>query len=166
MRDTCKSFFRREQFDCQEAGDGEEGLAVAAQSTFDLVLLDIDMPRLNGIETLRRLRQNPPCNHLKIIMMSGGVTADEMAELLAVGADDYLPKPLSRNQLLARTKAALLHKAAQDRSETLNQQLLGMNAELEQTLAARNGNLAQARNALVFALARLVESPPKKLPNI
>jgi response regulator RpfG family c-di-GMP phosphodiesterase len=158
VRDICKSFLRREDVECHEASDGEEGLRLLSASDFDLVLLDIDMPRLTGTETLRRLRQNPPSNNLKVIMMSGGITSDEMSELLAMGADDYITKPLGRPQLLARIKAALLHKATQDRSELLNQQLLAMNSALEQTLLARNGDLVQARNALVFTLAKIVES--------
>jgi putative two-component system response regulator len=77
---------------------------------------------------------------------------------LALGADDYLAKPLSRQELVARVKAALQHKAAQDRSEQLNQQLLQINAELEAALIARHSDQVHARNALVFALAKIVES--------
>lgn len=156
VRGICKSFFRRDRFECHEAVDGLDGLQIAAERTFDLVLLDIDMPRLNGIDTLRRLRQQPPCNNLKILMMSGGVTADEMADLLAMGADDYLTKPLSRHELIARTKSALLHKAAEDRFDALNQDLLRANANLEESLNARNSNLTQVRSALVYTLANIV----------
>ncbi len=91
-------------------------------------------------------------------MMSGGVSADELAAMLNLGADDYVAKPLVRQDLLARVKAGLLHKATQDRTEELNRQLLRINAELEQTLLLRNSDLVQARNALVFALAKIVES--------
>ena len=105
------------------------------------------MPKLTGTQALRRLREQPPCNHLKIIMMSGGVSTDEMAEMLALGADDYLAKPLGRQQLIARAKAALVHKATQDRSETLNQQLLSINAELEKTLAARTATSCSAQRS-------------------
>jgi response regulator RpfG family c-di-GMP phosphodiesterase/serine/threonine protein kinase len=158
VRNVCKGYFRNEGFECHEASNGEECLQLVTKRAFDLVLLDIDMPKLTGAQTLSRLREQPPCNHLKVIMMSGGVSADEMAEMLALGADDYLAKPLGRQQLIARVKAGLVHKAAQDRSEALNQQLLIINAELETSLAARHGDLVQARNALVFALAKIVES--------
>jgi response regulator RpfG family c-di-GMP phosphodiesterase len=158
VRSVCKTHFQSEGFECHEACDGAEGIERIGERPFDLVLLDIDMPTLTGTQLLRRLREHPPCNHLKIIMMSGGDSTDQMAELLALGADDYLAKPLGRQQLIARAKAALVHKATQDRSETLNQQLLGINAELEETLAIRQGDLMLARNALVFALAKIVQS--------
>lgn len=158
IRTVCKSFFRNEGFDCHEAGDGEAGWKALSEREFDLALFDIDMPKLTGPELLTRVRANPPSSHLKIIMMSGGVSPDEMAQMLALGADDYLAKPLGRRHLVARVKAALIHKAAQERSDALNQQLLELNAKLETNLAARHGDLVQARNALVFALAKIVES--------
>jgi response regulator RpfG family c-di-GMP phosphodiesterase len=157
VRGLCKSMLG-DDFECHEATNGAEGIQKCAERPFDLLLVDMDMPRLSGAQTLRHLRSQPPCPNLKIIMMSGGVSPDEMSELLALGANDYLSKPLSRQQLLGRVKAALLHKATQDRSEILNQQLLRLNAELEQTLSIRHSDLIHARNALVFALAKIVES--------
>jgi response regulator RpfG family c-di-GMP phosphodiesterase/tRNA A-37 threonylcarbamoyl transferase component Bud32 len=152
------SFVRAENFECHEASNGEEALRLLNERPFDLVLLDIDMPKLSGTEVLRRLRAQPPFNNLKIIMVSGGVSPDELSAMLALGADDYLAKPLSRAELVARLKTALLHKATQDRSEQLNQQMLRVNAELEAALLARSSDQGHARNALVFALAKIVES--------
>src|SRR5262249_40270393 len=76
---------------------------------------------------------------------------------LLVGADDFLAKPFSVVQLMARVKAALRLKEAQDRSDLLTRHLLSLNQELEQNLCARDSNLVDARNALVLALAKLVE---------
>jgi response regulator RpfG family c-di-GMP phosphodiesterase len=115
------------------------------------------MPELTGPETLRKLREQPPGPNLKVIMLSGQVSPDEMAELLAGGADDYLPKPPSVPQLVARVKAALSLKDAQDRADLLNRHLLIVNAELERSLQASAGDLAQSRNALLLALAELAE---------
>ena len=158
VRRVYTNFFRNERFECHEASNGADALRQLGEQPFDLVLLDIDMPKLSGTETLRRLRAEPPCNNLKIIMASGGVAPDELSNMLALGADDYLAKPIGRQELVARAKAALLHKAAQDQSAQLNQQLLRLNAELEQTLQTKNSAQTEARNALVFALAKLVES--------
>jgi response regulator RpfG family c-di-GMP phosphodiesterase len=124
---------------------------------YDLLLLDLNMPELMGPEVLRRLREHPPRPNLKVIMLSGGVSPDEMAELLAAGADDYLPKPPSIPQLSARVNAALSLKDAQDRSDVLNRRLLEVNADLERSLHATASDMAQARNALLLALAELAE---------
>jgi response regulator RpfG family c-di-GMP phosphodiesterase len=90
-------------------------------------------------------------------MISGESTADEMAKMLIAGADDYLTKPFSMVQMKSRIKTALRLKDAQDHLDILNQHLLQINAEMESNLTARNSDLVQARNALVLALARLVE---------
>ena len=90
-------------------------------------------------------------------MISGQSTADEMAKMLIAGADDYLTKPFSMVQMKSRIKTALRLKDAQDHSDILNQHLLKVNAEMEHNLSARNSDLVHARNALVLALAKLVE---------
>jgi response regulator RpfG family c-di-GMP phosphodiesterase len=134
-----------------------QALQMVAAQPFDLVLLDIDMPELTGWQVLQRLRETPPHPHLKIIMFSGRASADEMAQTLAAGADDYLTKPFSPVQLRARVKAVLQLKDAQLRTDLLGTHLLEVNAELERGLSARDGDLVHARNALVLALATLVE---------
>ena len=115
------------------------------------------MPEMTGLEVLPHLREARPGPHLKIILFSGRVSPDELAQLLLAGADDFLTKPFSLVQLQARVQAALRLKDAQDRSDLLNRHLLAVNAELEQNLTARDSDLVQARNALVLALAKLVE---------
>jgi response regulator RpfG family c-di-GMP phosphodiesterase len=157
VRELCLSLLKSDTLHCDEAVDGLAGLEATRAKCYDLVLLDIDMPRMNGRETLRRLRETPPCPHLKVILFSGRASGDDMAELLQAGADDYIPKPFSVVELHARVKAALRFKDAQDRSELLTQRLLATNSELEDSLNARDLNLAQVRNGLVLALSKLVE---------
>jgi response regulator RpfG family c-di-GMP phosphodiesterase len=140
-----------------EASDGMMALKMVQENPPDLVLLDVNMPELRGLEVLRRLRESPPTPNLKVIMFSGQATADEMAQMLMAGADDYLTKPFSVLQLQGRVQAALRLKAAQDREVLLNKRLLAVNAELERNLTSRDCDLVNARNALVLALARLVE---------
>ena len=141
---------------CEEAADGVLALEALAARPFDLVLLDIDMPNMKGTEVLPRLRENPPCQNLKIIMISGRATADDLANLMLAGADDYLVKPFSGTQLKARVHTALQLKDSQDRSEIVYSHLLGANRELEDSLQARDSDLLDAHNALVVALADLV----------
>jgi response regulator RpfG family c-di-GMP phosphodiesterase/tRNA A-37 threonylcarbamoyl transferase component Bud32 len=142
---------------CDEAPDGPTALEMAHAKHYDLVLLDIHLPGMEGPQVCQLLRQTPPSSNLKIIMMSGLATSDEMARMLLNGADDYLSKPISMVQLQAKVKAALHLKEAQDRTDLLNARLLADNGTLEQTLRTRDGDLVHVRNALVRALAKVVE---------
>ena len=158
VRQFCQLALEAEGIHCDEAPNGLLGLETALTTPYDLILLDVDMPGMTGGEVCRRLREAPPSPHLKIVMMSGRVTQDEMARMLLAGADDYLSKPLSVVQLHARVRAALRLKDAQDGSDQLNRHLLTLNQELERSLSARDSDLVESRNALVLALARLVGS--------
>ena len=156
IRLFCKYALQGEGYHCDEATDGERALEALSSGPYALVLLDIDMPRLKGDEVLPPSPAAPPCPHLKIIMFSGRASPDEMSQIMLAGADDFLSKPFSVVQLLARAKAALRLKDAQDHADLLNQHLLAVNQGLEQNLSARDGDLVHARNALVLALAELV----------
>jgi len=155
--ELCRHILQSVDLQCEAAHNGSQALEALASQPFDLVLLDIDMPGISGFEVVHLLRQYPPCANLKIIMFSGRVSADEMARLLLNGVDDFLTKPFSQVQLLARVRAALQLREAQNRSEVLNSHLITINGELERSLSARDSDLVHARNALVLALAKLVE---------
>jgi response regulator RpfG family c-di-GMP phosphodiesterase/tRNA A-37 threonylcarbamoyl transferase component Bud32 len=157
IRTFCALALRADAVECQEVADGLAALEVLADRPFDLLLLDIDMPRLNGIETLKRVRQSPQLANLKVVMFSGRTAADDMAHLLQAGADDFLPKPFSITQLRARVKAQLRLKEAQDRTELLHRHLLTVNAELERSLTAKDGDLIGMRDALILTVAKLVD---------
>jgi len=157
IRAFCKHVLKADGIQCDEAADGIAGLQACRTNAFDLVLLDVDIAPMPCPEVLRHLRENPPCPHLKVIMFSGRCTGDDMAEMMMAGADDYLTKPFSLVQLQGRVKTALRLKDAQDRSELLNRHLLTVNAQQEQNLNAKSGDLVHARNALILTLAKLVE---------
>jgi response regulator RpfG family c-di-GMP phosphodiesterase/tRNA A-37 threonylcarbamoyl transferase component Bud32 len=157
IRRFCRHLLEGEGFRCDEATTGALALQSLRAEPYDLALLDIHMPDMTGIELCQRLREDPPCPNLKLIMISGGMTGDDMSRMLLAGVDDYLTKPLSGIQLQSRVKAALRLKLAQDRSDLLNQHFLAVNRELEQNLSARDIDLVHARNALVLGLAKLVE---------
>jgi response regulator RpfG family c-di-GMP phosphodiesterase len=157
IRHFCRLALRGHALHIDEARDGLQGVEAVKGKSYDLVLLDVDMPGMTGQEVLTRLREQPPWPHLKIIMFSGRASADAMAQMMLAGADDYLTKPFSVAQLVARVEAALRLKEAQDRSALLNRHLLSVNSILERNLTSRDSDLVQARNALVLALAKLVE---------
>ncbi len=99
-----KPELQHEGFDVETATDGETGLSMFEQSKFDLVLLDIMLPRLNGLTVLRRIRN---CSNIPVIILTArGETTDKVIGLDG-GADDYLTKPFEIEELLARIRCAL-----------------------------------------------------------
>lgn len=157
IRNFCRYVLKPEGLDCDEAGGGHEALDKVRLKKYDLVLLDVNMPDLSGPEVCQHLREDPPWANLKIIMASGNANVEVMAHLLLSGADDFITKPFSLSQLKARIQYALRLKDAQDRNDNLNRHLLTVNHELEQSLRAHQSDIIESRNALVLALAKLVE---------
>jgi response regulator RpfG family c-di-GMP phosphodiesterase len=143
---------------CTEAADGESALALAAREPFDLVLLDLGLPGIDGFEVCRRLREGAASRHLKIIVVSGRGDYNDLAEALPRGADDYIPKPFEPRQLALKVEHALRLKDAQDRAGLLAEQLLLTNRQLQQSLQARAADVRRAHDALLFTVAKMAES--------
>ncbi len=93
-----------EGYEVSKALDGREGLALFKASSFDLILLDIMLPELNGIEVLRRIRQE---SDLPIILLTARDAVVDKVSGLDGGADDYITKPFAIEELLARIRVAL-----------------------------------------------------------
>jgi putative two-component system response regulator len=125
------------------------------ETCFDLVLLDLHMPGLSGLEVCQTLRRQRESGHLKIIVYSGNVTTEALTELFEAGVDDTIHKPCSLTELTARIGAALRLKAAQDRSALVQRQLMGSKQRLEEHLALRDSDLTKTRNALVLSQAKM-----------
>ncbi len=85
------------------AGDGAEGLELSASYDFDMIILDIMMPRLDGYELVKRLRANRVA--IPILMLTAKDSVQDIVHGLDLGADDYLTKPFSFDELLARLRA-------------------------------------------------------------
>ena len=99
-----KEYLEAEGFDVTIANDGETGAQYALAGTFDLAVLDVMMPKLNGIETLRIIRKE---SHLPVIMLTARGDETERVVGLELGADDYVPKPCTPRELVARIRAIL-----------------------------------------------------------
>ncbi len=102
-------------FQVVEASRGEEALQQLRASSFDIVLLDVNMPGIGGIETLRRIRTFAP--RLPILIVTVRDSEEEKVEALELGADDYVTKPFSMRELIARIRAAVRRMRAPVRSE-------------------------------------------------
>jgi class 3 adenylate cyclase len=105
------------------AEDGERALARLSEQTFDLVLLDIMMPGLSGIDVLRQVRQRWPESDLPVIMVTARDTAEDVVEALQLGANDYVTKPLDFPVVLARVETQLTLKRQKEEIRRLAQDL-------------------------------------------
>jgi len=90
-----------------EARDGEEAFQLAADQALDMAVLDVMMPRLNGFELTQRFRHTPATERLPILLMSASVQEADISRGFAAGADSYLTKPFTPDQLLARVREIL-----------------------------------------------------------
>ena len=117
---------RYEGYEVEKAFDGRAGLDKALSGEFDLVLLDIMLPALSGMEVLRRLRKE---SQLPVIMLTARDTVVDKVAGLDSGADDYITKPFEIEELLARIRAALRKRPARPEGETLSAGPLVMDAD-------------------------------------
>ena len=90
------------------ASNGEEALARTAERRPDIILLDVLMPVMGGFETLTRLKNDPQTADIPVILLTGQSVEGAVVEGLELGADDYVTKPFSPNELAARLKAVLM----------------------------------------------------------
>jgi two-component system phosphate regulon response regulator PhoB len=99
--------FSRENFEVRQTADGEEALLLAQESPPDLVLLDWMIGGTSGIEVCRRLRRMPETQNVPIIMLTARGEEEDRIRGLETGADDYVTKPFSPRELVARVAAVL-----------------------------------------------------------
>ena len=101
--------FRLERagYDVVEARDGEEALRLAREQAPDLAVLDVMMPKLTGDEVTRRIRGDEAMRRMPVILLTARVQEDDVARGFEAGADDYIKKPFSPQELRARVQAVL-----------------------------------------------------------
>jgi sigma-B regulation protein RsbU (phosphoserine phosphatase) len=130
----------RAGFEVWTAADGEEALGAIESSPPDLLVLDFEMPRLNGAELCRRLRSSPreSIRQLPVIMLTGHSGESDEVSCLAAGANDFVTKPVGREVLIARIETQL-------RLGALSDELRARNTELADWRSAQEADLAAAR---------------------
>jgi two-component system, NtrC family, nitrogen regulation response regulator NtrX len=140
IRDSLKMILEYEGFDVQGAATGQDGLTLADREPADLVLLDIKMAGMDGLEVLQRLRATHEA--LPVIMISGHATVSTAVEATKLGAFDFIEKPLSTERVLVSVRNALdQQKLTQEvvafrRTETLKHQLVGESPAVRGVLEA------------------------------
>lgn len=87
-------------YEVLEADNGEAGVSMAKESKPDLILMDISIPGIDGIEATRLIKENPDTHHIPVIALTANAMRGDRERFLAAGCDDYLPKPISTPDLL------------------------------------------------------------------
>ena len=151
LRDTISLMLERENFRVIQAGDGKSGFEKAVVSRPNLILVDLRLPGMSGVEVCKELRASR--NKTPIIVLSA--VGDEMDKvlLLEIGADDYLVKPFGARELLARIRA-VLRRASPDATRQLS--FADVVVDLERRLVLRRGEELKftpaESNLLIFFL--------------
>ena len=151
-------------YEILSAADGEEALAKARAEQPDLILLDVMMPNLDGLEVCRRLKADPSLPFMPIILVTARADSKDVVAGLEAGGDEYLAKPVDQAALVARVKSMLRIKALHDttrelaaRLEAQSAQLTELNRTLEQRVAAQLAELERVGRLKRFFSPQLVD---------
>jgi len=139
------------------ASDGEEALAAAMEQTPDLILLDIMMPKIDGIEVCRRLKGDSSLPFMPIVLVTAKADPKDVVAGLEAGAEEYLTKPVDQTALVARVKSMLRIKELHDKTQDQARQLEGWNRELEEKVAKQLEELQHVDQLKRFFSPQLVE---------
>ncbi len=138
--DIVKFNLKKEGFDTLEAYDGEEAISVALEENPDLILLDVMLPKLDGFEVCRRLRESIST---PILMLTAKVEEVDKVLGLELGADDYITKPFSTRELMARVKANLRRHSIENSDKSYSNVIEcgDLRIDLDRYEVSRNGEV-------------------------
>ena len=129
LRELVADVLEADNFKVIKCADTEEGYKRILKSKPDLVILDVKMPQIGGIELCRLLRSDPSTKNIPVIMLTVESTETDKVIGLGVGADDYITKPFSNKELVARIKALLRRVSRKQESNSIKTDGLTMNLD-------------------------------------
>jgi diguanylate cyclase (GGDEF)-like protein len=150
--------FLRRGFEVVEADSGLTAIELIGRESFDLVLLDVMMPGIDGIETLKRIRMQQSASALPVIMVTAKSESDNIVDALELGANDYVTKPVDFAVALARVNTQIGRKRAEQQVLFANEQLRRANEDLESRVEERTSRLSDANQRLKVEIASREES--------
>jgi adenylate cyclase len=148
---------RHEGYDVVVARDGEEALAAARATHPDLILLDIMMPKMDGIEVCRRLKSDPEFPFTPIIMVTALSDTKDIVSGFEAGGDDYLTKPVDHQALSARVRSMLRIKTLHDTVQAQARDLAQWNTMLEERVASQLAELERVGRLKRFFSPQVAE---------
>ncbi len=144
-------------YDIVTAADGEEGLAAVRAQMPDLILLDVMMPKRDGLSVLRELKSDPTLCSIPVILVTAKADTRDIVEGLDAGGDDYLTKPFEHSALLARVRSMLRQKALHDQVHEQAETLRRWSLSLEERVAAQVAEIERFGRLRRFLPKQVVE---------
>jgi two-component system KDP operon response regulator KdpE len=145
-------------FAVEEAPSGEDAIAILAQRPFDLMLLDMNMPGVGGVETCREVRSFLPRIGIGIVMITVRDSEGDMVKGLEAGADDYLTKPVRFRELVARLRAVSRRLHAEETVESLVLRVGDLELDVNRRLLCRGGEFVHLTPTEFHLLALLMRN--------
>jgi diguanylate cyclase (GGDEF)-like protein len=155
--------FQRQGFEVVEADSGFRALELIESEEFDLVLLDVMMPGINGLEALKRIRSQKSASTLPVIMVTAKSESENVVEALGLGANDYVTKPVDFAVALARAQTQIGRRRAELQAIAANTALSEANENLEKNVADRTALLLGLYQKLRAEIAVREESDARSL---
>jgi putative two-component system response regulator len=140
------------------AADGREAIVLLDSQEFDLALLDIMMPEVNGFQVLDHIKNTERLAAIPVIMITSLDDTDSAIRCIEMGAEDYLTKPFSLVLLRARIGAGLMKKRAYDREKVYREQLEHYKLHLENRVHSQDDQIFSGQLATIFAMSKLADS--------
>jgi len=156
-RDILGARLKVQGYELLQAADGEEALAAVQRDHPDLILLDVMMPKLDGVEVCRRIKGDATLPFTPIILVTSKSDTRDVIAGLDAGADEYLTKPVDQAALVARVKSVLRVKALHDQVQAQAADLAAWNRTLEQRVAEQLGEIERVGRLKRFLSPQVAE---------
>jgi two-component system response regulator RegX3 len=156
IADSVGYALRGEGHEVEVVGDGEHAVAVALDDEFDLLVLDLMLPGVSGVEVCRRLREE---SAVPILIVTARDSEVDRVLGLEAGADDYVTKPFSMTELLARVRAILRRRDLDARASSAARRIGGLDLDLERYEASVDGEPVRLTQSELKLLAFLAREP-------
>jgi phosphoserine phosphatase RsbU/P len=160
-RDLLSRRLRRVGYDAEVAADGQQALALIGEQSFDVILLDVMMPGLDGFEVLKIVRELHAATDLPVIMATAKDESDDVIHALGLGANDYVTKPLDFPVVVARIQTQISLKRAVEQVRLLERRLAERNHDLEAANSRMSRDLRAAARIQEALLPRTSPDVPR-----